>query len=120
LAGLQRKRGNLRGMRRWLLATVALGLIFLIGQGIEYRELLTHGVTLSTGIFGSAFFTLTGFHGLHVLMGLVAILILASVAHTPAFRRGGEKAFEPISLYWHFVDLVWVVIFGLVYLGTLL
>lgn len=119
LAGRQFARGNLAGLRDWLLATIALGLIFLGGQALEYRHLLDAGVNLSTGIVGSAFFTLTGFHGLHVLGGLVALLALWSTADLPAFRARGEKAFEPIALYWHFVDVVWVFILGIVYLWSL-
>jgi heme/copper-type cytochrome/quinol oxidase subunit 3 len=119
LAGRRLEHGDARGLRLWLLATVALGLIFLGGQAMEYRELIEHGVTLGTGIFGSAFYTLTGFHGLHVLGGLVAILVLWSVAGSRRFVHHGGAAFEPISLYWHFVDAVWVVIFALVYLWSL-
>jgi cytochrome c oxidase subunit 1/cytochrome c oxidase subunit I+III len=115
LAERQHRRGDYPGMRFWLLATVALGLVFLAGQTLEYRSLLDEGLTLSTGIYGSAFYTLTGFHGLHVLGGLVALLILWSVTQTAAFRRAGEKAFVPISYYWHFVDVVWLFVFGLVY-----
>jgi heme/copper-type cytochrome/quinol oxidase subunit 3 len=110
--------GDRPGMRRWLLATIALGLIFLIGQAIEYRSLLSDGVNLTTGIFGSAFFTATGFHGLHVLGGLIALLTLWSVSRSAAFARAGERAFLPIAYYWHFVDVVWVFIFGLVYVWT--
>lgn len=116
LAHRRLDRGDVRGNRNWLLVTAALGVIFLIGQGLEYRELLIRDITLRAGIFASAFFTLTGFHGLHVLIGLTLIVILARVAGalTPWSRL--LTAFVPISLYWHFVDAVWVVIFSLVYL----
>jgi heme/copper-type cytochrome/quinol oxidase subunit 3 len=115
LAERQHRRGDFDGMRFWLLATVALGMVFLAGQTLEYRVLLSEGLTLSTGIYGSAFYTLTGFHGLHVLGGLVALLMLWSVSRSAAFRRSGEKAIVPISYYWHFVDAVWLFVFGLVY-----
>ena len=112
-------RGDLAGLRRWLLVTVVLGLIFLGGQTFEYRELLLRRIDLATGIFPSIFFTLTGFHGLHVLGGLAALVILWAVAGTRAFAARGGPAVDAISLYWHFVDVVWVFIFSLVYLWTL-
>lgn len=119
LAGRRFHRGDRRGLRVWLLATAVLGFIFLAGQGYEYRELLLRNINLSTGIFGSSFFTLTGFHGLHVLVGLTAILILWSVGKSQAFLERGGPAVESVALYWHFVDSVWVVIFSLVYLWTI-
>ena len=103
----------------WLLLTGGLGAAFLTGQGLEYARLLGSGIGPSTGLFGTTFFTLTGLHGLHVFVGLVAIagLLLAS-------WRDGDRirgvAWECVAWYWHFVDGVWVVVFSVVYLGTLL
>lgn len=102
----------------WLVVTAVLGLVFLTGQGLEYLRLLGTGISPASGMFGTTFFTLTGLHGLHVLVGLVAIsgLVIASRA-----RRSGVSAvgWEAVAWYWHFVDGVWVVVFSVVYVGTL-
>jgi len=116
LAGIQ--HGNVRRFRIWIAATGLLGLVFLSGQVYEFtffwRE---EGLTLSHNLFGSTFFTLTGFHGTHVAIGVVWLfsLFLAS------FKKGlvtQEKSLnvEIAGLYWHFVDIVWIVIFAIVYL----
>lgn len=100
----------------WLLATILLGGVFLFGQGLEYRDLLQHNVTVGRSLFGTTFFTLTGFHGLHVFIGLLLLGVIWALA---VFGREGEPprtATESISLYWHFVDIVWIFIFGVVYL----
>jgi heme/copper-type cytochrome/quinol oxidase subunit 3 len=104
---------------RWLVATVALGAIFLVGQGSEYARLLGEGIGPGSALFGTTFFTLTGLHGLHVLVGLVALvaLIAASLRRPRAVHAA---AWEGVGMYWHFVDAVWVVVFSVVYLGTLL
>jgi len=115
-AGHSLKRGNQRMMRLSLFATVILGAIFLYGQGREYQRLISQNVTISRNLFGSTFFTLTGFHGLHVFMGLVAIAILFGLALAGTFKKPYSVAIEAISLYWHFVDVVWIVIFATVYL----
>jgi heme/copper-type cytochrome/quinol oxidase subunit 3 len=144
------RQGDAGGVRRWLLATILLGAVFLVGQGYEYVHLYLDNVTISRNLWGSTFFTLTGFHGLHVLVGLISMAILvavvgegrtspplASAAGEGEHRSGvgeveragsageedrvrGESAVEAISYYWHFVDAVWVVIFPVVYLWTLL
>ncbi len=105
-------------LRASLLATVALGAIFLYGQGKEYLRLISHQATISRNVFTTSFFTLTGFHGLHVLVGLVMLSILFGLATAGDFKGPRSPAVEAISLYWHFVDAVWVVIFGVVYLWT--
>ncbi len=107
------------GSRSWLVATIALGAVFLAGQGSEYARLLASGIGPGRELFGTTFFTLTGLHGVHVLGGLVALFALLA-AHIR--RRSGLRpvAFEAVGLYWHFVDAVWVVVFSVVYLGTLL
>jgi heme/copper-type cytochrome/quinol oxidase subunit 3 len=103
----------------WLVVTAALGAVFLTGQGLEYLRLLGTGVSPRAGMFGTTFFTLTGLHGLHVLVGLCAIVALVIAART---RRAAlrDTAWEAVAWYWHFVDGVWVVVFSVVYLGTLL
>jgi heme/copper-type cytochrome/quinol oxidase subunit 3 len=108
-----------RGRRgRWLAATIVLGATFLIGQGSEYARLLNEGIGPGSALFGTTFFTLTGLHGLHVLGGLVALaaLLTADVVRPYAVHA---VAWESVGLYWHFVDVVWVVVFSVVYLGTL-
>jgi len=115
LSGIQ--RGNVRQFRIWTVATGLLGLIFLGGQIYEFYEFNHEGLTLSRNLFGSSFFTLTGFHGTHVAIGVVWLfsLFLAS------FKKGlvtqkNSLWVEIAGLYWHFVDIVWIVIFTLVYL----
>jgi heme/copper-type cytochrome/quinol oxidase subunit 3 len=108
-----------RELELWLLATIILGAIFLFGQGIEWERLIGQGTTISRNLFGTTFFTLTGFHGLHVLIGLAALAILLGLSRTKRLAPS-PAAVETISVYWHFVDAVWVVIFSAVYLSTLL
>jgi heme/copper-type cytochrome/quinol oxidase subunit 3 len=115
LAGIQ--RGNIRQFRIWTLATGLLGLIFLGGQIYEFYEFNHEGLSLSRNLFGSSFFTLTGFHGTHVAIGVVWLfsLFLASFKKGLVTQRNSLNV-EIAGLYWHFVDIVWIVIFTLVYL----
>jgi heme/copper-type cytochrome/quinol oxidase subunit 3 len=99
----------------FLLATMALGIVFLSIQAIEWSELIGHGIVPSSSLFAATFFTLTGFHGAHVTGGVVWIIIVT----INAFR--GKFVHDPLGvelagLYWHFVDLVWIILFTLVYL----
>ena len=108
------RRGNRAETVRWLLLTMSLGVVFLAGQAWEYAELSADGFDLSTNVFVTLFFTMTGFHGLHVIGGLIAMAIVATSA-----RRGylsGHGPVEAVSYYWHFVDVVWVVLFATLYL----
>ena len=105
---------------RWLLVTIALGTIFLILQGVEWSGLIRDDVTISRDLFGSTFFTLTGFHGFHVFVGLVCLLILVGMALARGLTRKQGVALEAVALYWHFVDAVWIVVFTVVYLWVLL
>jgi heme/copper-type cytochrome/quinol oxidase subunit 3 len=119
--GLEKKEGYRSGSAlSWLALTIALGLTFLVGQGLEYADLLRRHVTISRDLFGTTFFTLTGFHGLHVLVGLVMLTVLLWTAARSSLRRLKPVAMEVVSLYWHFVDAVWVFIFGVVYLWAFL
>jgi len=102
----------------WLAATMVLGAIFLIGQGTEYARLLNEGIGPGSALFGTTFFTLTGLHGIHVLAGLVALAALFT-ANLGRARAVHAVAWEAVGFYWHFVDAVWVVVFSVVYLGTL-
>ena len=114
------RKGDLAGMRGWLGATIALGVIFIVGQGYEYSHLLKHGVTLSSSLFATTFFTLTGFHGLHVCVGLIALMIVLGLGFARDFVKTSAPSLEPIGLYWHFVDGVWIVVFSVIYLRPLL
>lgn len=100
--------------RRWMLMTLALGSIFLAGQGFEWRSLTEEGLTIASNSFGTMFFLLTGAHGLHVLGGLVTIG--AAAGRLQARRAGGTL--EAVTLYWHFVDAVWLVLYAILYLLT--
>ena len=122
LAERSQRRGRAGAMRGWLFATIALGIVFLVGQGWEYAKLIAEGVTISANLFGTTFYTLTGFHGLHVFGGLVALAILLglALAGASAFDHPHSTALETISLYWHFVDVVWIAVFSVIYIGALL
>jgi heme/copper-type cytochrome/quinol oxidase subunit 3 len=98
-----------------LLATVVLGIIFVGVQAFEWQELLHEGVEPSTNLFGATFYTLTGFHGGHVSVGVLWVLWVT----VKAFRGGYDKdhqGIELVGLYWHFVDLVWIILFTILYL----
>jgi heme/copper-type cytochrome/quinol oxidase subunit 3 len=116
LAGIHRRRRQYGRARFWLLGTIILGAIFLVGQGTEYAGLLREHITISRNLFGATFFTLTGFHGFHVFLGLVILSILLGLSMTTSDRQPAETGAEGVSLYWHFVDGVWVFIFAIVYL----
>jgi cytochrome c oxidase subunit 3 len=104
----------------WLMVTIALGLAFLVCQGVEYYEAYAHyGLTLSSGIFGSTFFMLTGFHGAHVTIGTIMLIVMLGRAMKGHFTKTDCFGFEAAAWYWHFVDVVWLLLFILVYiLGT--
>jgi cytochrome c oxidase subunit 3/cytochrome o ubiquinol oxidase subunit 3 len=114
LAAVQ--RGDRRGSIGWIGMTALMGSIFLGFQAYEFTHFWHEGLTLSSNLFGSTFYTLTGFHGAHVLVGVIYLLTLMILAIKG--KLGPEKSLnvELAGLYWHFVDVVWVVIFPLVYL----
>jgi cytochrome c oxidase subunit 3/cytochrome o ubiquinol oxidase subunit 3 len=114
LAAIQ--RGQTAGLRRWLIATGLLGLTFLGGQAYEFSMLIGHGLSLSSNLFGATFFTLTGFHGAHVFAGVIWIGFVLARAMRGGVTQDNHIAVELVGLYWHFVDLVWIIIFTIVYL----
>jgi len=114
LAGIQ--KGDLRSFRVWILATALLGSIFLGGQWFEFTEFYHEGLGYTTNMFGMTFFTLTGFHGLHVTLGVIWLISLFIVSLRGGVRKDQALNVEIAGLYWHFVDIVWIIIFTLVYL----
>ena len=100
----------------FLLLTIALGLAFLSGQVLEFSHLYGEGVTLTSSVFGSSFFTLTGFHGLHVVAGVIWAAIVLVRGLRGAFTAERNMGVEVFGLYWHFVDIVWIMLFTLIYL----
>jgi heme/copper-type cytochrome/quinol oxidase subunit 3 len=87
----------------------------MIGQGHEYYSLLHKNLTLSSSEFGTSFYTLTGFHGLHVIIGIIMLIILLVLALQGFFKRK-STVFSTIGIYWHFVDAVWLVVFTVIYI----
>ncbi len=114
LAAIQ--RGDAKAMRNWLIATAVLGLVFLSGQAFEFNKLFSEGLSLSANLFGATFFTLTGFHGMHVFVGVIWIAFVLVRAFRGGVTQDNHLAVELVGLYWHFVDIVWIIIFTLVYL----
>jgi len=107
--------GEEKGLRNNLLVVIVLGLLFLGGQAFEWTSLFNEGVSYST-VFGMPFFTLTGIHGTHVFIGVLwAIYILISHRRIP-YTQESHVGIENFGLYWHFVDIVWIVLFTLIYL----
>jgi heme/copper-type cytochrome/quinol oxidase subunit 3 len=114
LAAIQ--RGDQRRLRLWLLATAFLGTVFIGGQVYEFTSFIHEGLTLKTNLFGSTFFVLTGFHGVHVTIGIMMLLSLAGLSSKGRLPQSKAEVVEIAGLYWHFVDIVWIVIFTVVYL----
>ena len=110
------KRREERNTRLWLTVTALLGALFLAGQVYEFTVFYREGLGYTTSLFSSSFYTLTGFHGVHVAVGI--IMLMSLVGMLAKGRIVGDKAetVEMVGLYWHFVDVVWIVIFTLVYL----
>ena len=106
------RRGDQRAMVRWTGLTLLLGVSFLIGQVYDYTQV---GFGISDGIFGTVFYTLTGFHGAHVFGGAVGLTILLARGMQGQFSGRNHVAVEAISIYWHFVDVVWIALFTTLY-----
>jgi cytochrome c oxidase subunit 3 len=112
------KKGNVSGFARWWLLTLTLGTVFLVGTAIEWRRLIyVDGLTIHTNLFGTTYFSLVGLHAFHVTAGLAALAlasILALLGYVAPMHASRSDVF---SLYWHFVDVVWVVVFLVVYVA---
>jgi cytochrome c oxidase subunit 3/cytochrome o ubiquinol oxidase subunit 3 len=109
-------RGDLRNSRLWILATALLGSTFIGGQVYEFTAMYREGLGFTSSLFSSAFYTLTGFHGVHVTVGIIMLLALYGMSMKGKLGADKAEAVEIVGLYWHFVDVVWIIIFTLVYL----
>jgi heme/copper-type cytochrome/quinol oxidase subunit 3 len=109
-------RGDVRRNRIWLVTTAMLGATFIGGQVYEFTTFYREGLGYTTNIFGSAFYTLTGFHGVHVSVGIIMLLSLFVMSVRGNLGPERAEAVEIVGLYWHFVDIVWILIFTVVYL----
>ena len=114
LAAIQ--RGDHRLTRVWLLSTALLGASFVAGQAYEFTVFVREGMNLRVNLFSSSFFVLTGFHGAHVTIGVLMLLSLYSLSLRGKLPASKAETLELVGLYWHFVDVVWIVIFTLIYL----
>jgi heme/copper-type cytochrome/quinol oxidase subunit 3 len=114
LAGAQ--RGDLGKMKLFLSLTLLFGAVFISIQGVEYWKLLHEGFNPHVSLFGSVFFTTTGFHGFHVFCGVVCMAYMTGKAFLGKLTKEHHQGIETLGLYWHFVDLVWIVLFTIIYL----
>jgi cytochrome c oxidase subunit 3/cytochrome o ubiquinol oxidase subunit 3 len=114
LAALQ--RGDHRRFRTWIMATALFGATFIGGQIFEFTQFTREGLNLDTNLFGSSFFVLTGLHGAHVTVGIIWLLSLWGLSMQGRIGQHQSEAVEIAGLYWHFVDVVWIVIFTVIYL----
>jgi cytochrome c oxidase subunit III len=111
------ERGDVFGLRRWYVITLIMGAIFVLGQAGEYYQLIVlHHTTMATSAFGSVYFMTTGFHGMHVIGGLIAFVLLMIRTKLSKFTPAQAIAAIVVSYYWHFVDIVWIGLFAVIYL----
>ncbi len=110
------QRGDNRRGRIWLISTALLGSTFIGGQIYEFTDFVGKGLTMKTNLFGSSFYVLTGFHGVHVTLGILMLLATAFLSWKGKINKYNAEAVEIVGLYWHFVDVIWIVIFTVVYL----
>ena len=116
LAVSSAQKGDDKKTNLWLLVTALLGSTFIGGQVYEFTAFYREGLGFTTSLFGSSFYTLTGFHGVHVSVGIILLLSLMGIIRKNRVTGNKAEVVELIGLYWHFVDIVWIVIFTLVYL----
>ncbi|GAA4698164.1 aa3-type cytochrome oxidase subunit III [Phytohabitans rumicis] len=110
------EKGDVHSLRRWFTLTFVMGLIFVLGQANEYRNLVHDGVKINADGYGSMFYLTTGFHGLHVTGGLIAFLIFMARTTMGRFTPAQATSAIVVSYYWHFVDIVWIALFSMIYL----
>ena len=111
------KKNAMRAFAGWWALTAILGAVFLAGTGLEWRTLIYHdGLTISTNLFGTTFYSLVGLHASHVTVGLIMLFTVLVFALTGKLKPEHGHRVEVLSLYWHFVDAVWVVVFTVVYI----
>jgi cytochrome c oxidase subunit 3 len=109
------ERGDVHGLRRWFTLTFLMGLAFVLGQGNEYRSLVAEGIRINGDGYGSMYYLTTGFHGLHVTGGLIAFIFFMVRTTLSRFTPAQATAAIVVSYYWHFVDLVWIALFAMIY-----
>ena len=107
------EQGRQAALKRYLLLTALLGSTFLAIKGVDYVHMWAHGFRMSSSLFGSCYYLLTGFHGLHVLSGVILLLYLFAAASKGAFSATEHTRIECSGLYWHFIDIVWVILFAI-------
>jgi len=110
------QRGDMKWGKVWLLMTAVFGMVFLGGQVYEFTHFVHEGLTLQTNLFGGSFFLLTGTHGAHVTVGVIWLLSLFFMGVRGRLTQASAETVEIAGLYWHFVDVVWIVLFTLIYL----
>jgi cytochrome c oxidase subunit 3 len=110
------EKGDVHGLRRWFTLTFVMGLIFVLGQANEYRNLVEEGIKINSDGYGSMFYLTTGFHGLHVTGGLIAFIIYMIRTTMGRFTPAQATSAIVVSYYWHFVDVVWIALFFMIYL----
>ncbi|WP_211272783.1 cytochrome c oxidase subunit 3 [Corynebacterium phocae] len=109
------ERGDVYKLRLWYMVTLLLGVVFLCIMAYEWTELIIHGVTVQSSVFGSVFYILTGFHAAHVTAGLLAFVIILLRIAKSKFTPAQATAAMAVSYYWHFVDVVWIGVFFVIY-----
>ena len=114
LAAIQ--RGDHRRFRIWIMATALFGTVFIAGQIYEFTEFYREGLALKTSVFGSSFYVLTGLHGAHVTVGIIWLLTLWGMSMQNRIGVQHSEKIEIAGLYWHFVDIIWIIIFTVIYL----
>jgi cytochrome c oxidase subunit 3 len=111
------RHGETKRFSAWWMATIALGAYFLLGTGLEWRHLIyDKGLTIQTNLFGTTFYSLVGLHASHVVVGLLALSLVMVFALGGWVKQEHTERIHVLSLYWHFVDVVWIVVFTVVYI----
>lgn len=110
------ERGDVFGLRRWYIVSFLMGLTFVIGQGFEFANMVADGVTLSSSAYGTVFYLTTGFHGLHVIGGLIAFVLLIARTKMSKFTPAQATSAIVVSYYWHFVDVIWIALYATIFI----